>query len=135
MKTMINHFVPEQKTNLARVHFGNHEISNEIKVIDFLEETDEGQFVISLYSELFSESTLKVFIRENKLVLFITEYVETAPRAALYVSDWQSFYPQSYTRMRNVSLILPGSNFFLLRHFLVPEKYLLKILLGQVIDN
>ena len=135
MKTMINHFEPERKIDLARIHFGNQDLSSEIKVVDYMEETESGQFVISLYSELFSGSGLKVFIRGNKIVLFITEYVESGSPAAMYISDWQSFYPQSYTRMRNVSLILPGDNFFLLRHFLVPEKYLLKILLGRLTDN
>lgn len=132
---MINHFAPEHKTNLVSTHFGGQEISDEIKIVDFLEETENGQFVISLFSPLFSENKLKVFVRGNKLVLFITEYVESGQSTTLYVSDWQSFFPQSYSRMRNVSLILPGDNFFLLRHFLVPEKYLLKILLGQLTDN
>ncbi len=135
MKTMINQFPQEHKTDIAKIHFGNQEMSNEIEIVDFLEETENGQFIISLYSELFFNSQLKVFIRENRVVLFITEYVEPNRQAAFYVSDWQSFYPQKYTRMRNVSLVLPGDNFFLLRHFLVPEKYLLRILLGQLTDN
>ena len=135
MKMMINQFPQEHKTDIAKIHFGNQEMSSEIEIVDFLEETENLQFIISLYSELFFNSQLKVFIRENRLVLFITEYVEPNTQAALYVSDWQSFYPQKYTRMRNVSLVLPGDNFFLLRHFLVPEKYLLRILLGQLTDN
>lgn len=132
---MINHFSPEYRTDLARNHFGNQELSDEIKIVDFLEETENGQYIISLYSQLFSGNKLKVFIRNNKVVIFITEYIESGQRTTMYVSDWQSFYPQSYTRMRNVSLVLPGDNFFLLRHFLVPEKYLLKILLGRLKDN
>ncbi|MCG6191322.1 hypothetical protein [Maribellus maritimus] len=135
MKTMINSFAPEHKSNLARIQFGNQELSDEIKIVDFLEETQQGQYVISLYSELFSGSSIKVFMRNSKVVLFITEYVESANPTAVYVSDWQNFYPQSYSRMRSVSLVLPGDNFFLLRHFLVPEKYLLKILLGQLTEN
>lgn len=135
MKTMINHFAPEHKTDLISTHFGNLEGSDEIKIVDFLEETENGQFVISMYSPLFSGNKLKVFVRGNKLVLFITEVVESSQSTTLYVSDWQNYYPQSYTRMRNVSFFLPGDNFFLLRHFLVPEKYLLKILLGQLTDN
>lgn len=135
MKTMINHFGSDNKTDLEKIHLGNQDLSEEIKIVDFLEKTRTGEYLITLYSQVFSKSNLKVFLRENKVILFITEYVESVRPAAMYVSDWQSFYPQSYTRMRNISLILPGDNFLLLRHFLVPEKYLLKILLGQLTDN
>lgn len=135
MKSMTNHFNPGSKTNLGKIHFGDQDLSDEIKIIDFLEETEPGQYIISLYSPLFSGSKLKVFIRGNKIVLFITEYVESIRPAAMYVSDWQSFYPQSYVRMRNISLNLPDDNFFLLRHFMVPEKYLLRILLAKHTDN
>ena len=135
METMKNNFAREHNTEMAIVNFGNEKLSEEIKIVDFLDETENGRFVISLYSPLFAESNLKVFVRDNKVVLFITEYVEPSELTNLYVSDWHSFYPQSYTRMRNVSLELPGDDFFLMKHILVPEKSMLKIILGQLTDS
>jgi len=120
---------------IEHIQFVNPEVKEEIKIADYLEVPEKGQFVISLYSRLFSDNHVNVFIRGNKIVLFITEKVEAGQSAAMYVSDWQNFYPKSYLRMRNVSLILPGDNFFLLRHFLVPDEYMLKIILGQITEN
>ena len=131
METMKNNFAPAHNTELASVQFGNQEFSDEIKIV----ETENGQFVVSLCSPLFADSNLKVFVRDNKIVLFITEYIEPGELSTLYVSDWHSFYPQSYTRMRNVSLELPGDDFFLMKHILVPEKSMLKIILGQLTDS
>lgn len=121
--------------NIQALQFINRETTRELKVIDFLEEPEKGQFIISLYSQLFSENQLKVFIRDNKVVIFVTEKINCNRTSAIYVSDWQNYFPQSYTRMRNVSLILPGDNFFLLRHLLIPEQFLLKIFLGRLSDN
>ena len=123
------------KINSGNIRFVNQEVTNEIKIVDYLEEPENGQFMISLYSHLFLENQVKVFLRNNKLILFINEQVDSTRSSMIYVSDWQSYYPQSYTRMRNVSLLLPGDNFFLLRHFLISEKFLLKIFLARLADN
>ena len=108
---------------------------SEIKVVDFQEENENGLFEISLYSTLFAISQLKIDIRGNRIVLLVSEQVEPTRSRPVFVSDWQSYYPQSYTRMRTINLLLPGDNFFLLRHFLVPENYLLKIFLDRLADN
>ena len=113
----------------------NSEEKKQIKIIESIEEPAKGLFFISLYSQLFSENTIKVFIRENKLIIFVTEIVDCRESASFYVSDWQNYFPQSYTRMRHVNLLLPGDNFFILRHFLVPEKFLLKIFLAKPSEN
>jgi hypothetical protein len=135
MKAIMNHNETPDRFDIKKIQFGNQENSSELEIVDFVKEPESGQFVISLYSELFANNQLKVFIRENKIIIFITEQVNSYKSATIYVSDWQSFYPQSYTRMRNVSLLLPGDNFYLLRHFLISEKYLLKIFLGRLVDN
>lgn len=121
--------------NSGNIRFVNQEAKNEIQIIDYLEEPKNGQFIISLYSRLFLENQVKVFMRNNKLILFINEQIDATKSSMIYVSDWQNYYPQSYTRMRSVSLLLPGDNFFLLRQFLISEKFLLKIFLARLADN
>lgn len=135
MKATVDSHEIVKNRDFGTIQFSQQEIPEEIKVVKYLKKDEDGRFIISLYSQLFSGNQLNVFIRNNRIVLFITEFVDSGKFETRYVSDWQNLYPQSYTRMRNVSLLLPGDNFFLLRHFLVPEKYLLKILLGQISDS
>jgi len=92
---------------------------------------EKGQIIILLSSLLFSDDNVKIFIRENKMVIVVTEVVDTSHSATEFVTDWQRFAKNSYERIHNINLILPGDNFFLLRHYILPEKYLLKAILGQ----
>ena len=135
MKTITNNLNTTVQPVPGNIQFGNKEMTSEIKIIDYQEEPEKGQLEISLYSRLFSVGQLKVFVRNNKVIIFITEQIDSNRTSRMYVSDWQSFFPQSYTRMRNVSLILPGDNFYLIRHFLISEQFMLKIFLGKLIDN
>ena len=124
----------------ANIYSGNtgfekEEETDEVKVLDYWDVPDKNQVVVTLYSKLFSENQIKVFIRGNKIMILITEHVDSGKSATVYFSDWQSFYPQSYTRIRNISFLLPGDNFYLLRYFQVPEEFILKIILGRLINN
>lgn len=131
MKALENNNLSQHNVNIENIHFLNPDLAQDIHIVDHHEMAEKGQLVISLYSPLFSHNQIKVFIRGNKIVLFITEKVEADQSAALYISDWQNFYPRSYFRMRNVSLLLPGDNFYLLRHVLIPDELMLKIVLGK----
>ena len=135
MRAIMNGHEPINKTDFGKIKLGYDENSEEFKIVNYIEKPEQGQFIISIYSHLFSSNQLNVFMRGNRIVLFITEIVDSSKSETKYISDWQSFYPKSYTRMRSVSIVLPGDNFFLLRHFLVPDECLLKIILGQVIEN
>ena len=90
--------------------------------------------MITLYSQLFFEDSFKIMVHNNRLSIIISEMIEGSS-PALQRFDWQGYSKQSYVRMRNVSLLLPGDNFYLLRHFLVPEQFLLKIILGHPAGN
>lgn len=135
MKSIIKNSESHKNTGIEKIHFGNQEVTKEVKIVDYFEDPEKGQLIISLYSQLFSENHLKIFIRDNKVVIVVSELINSNKSASLYVSDWQSYSEQSYVRMRNISLMLPGENFYLLRHFLVPEKLLLNIIIGKLIDN
>lgn len=135
MNSIISTYNSPFRTDFGDYHLMNEKDEEEIKIVDFLEENEENKFVVSLYSALFAASQLKISIRGSQIVLLISEQVEATRSRSMFVSDWQSYNPQSYVRMRTVSLLLPGDNFFLLRHFLIPENHLLKIFLGRLADN
>jgi len=135
MKSTINNSEISKYMGIEKVHFSNQQISDEAKIVDYFEDPDKGQLIISLYSQLFAENQQKIYIRDNKLIIIVSELIHSYKSDSSYVSDWQSFTQQSYIRMRNISLFLPGDNFYLLRHYLVPEKFLLNIIVGKLIDN
>ena len=135
MKSITNNTEQFNNTFFNKIKFGKRGDSDDVQIVNYIEKPEQGKIIISLYSPLFSGNQLNVFIRDNKIVLFITEVVDSDASESKYVSDWQSFYPRTYTRMRSVSLFLPGDNFFLLRYFLIPEEFMLKIILGQVTEN
>ncbi len=135
MKAIVSNSEPSNIIGIGKVHFENQELINEVKVVDYFEDTEKGQLIISLYSQLFSDSQLKISIHDSKVVIIVSELIGFNKSATTYISDWQSYSQQSYVRMRNISLLLPGDNFYLLGHFLVPEKSLLNIIIGKLIDN
>lgn len=135
MKATINNIEISKNIGIEKVHFVNQEIADNVSIVDYFEDPVNGQLVISLYSELFSENQQKIFIRDNTLVIIVSQIIRTYKSDSAYVSDWQSFGQQSYIRMRNISLMLPGDNFYLLRHFFIPDKLLLKIFMRKLIDN
>lgn len=135
MNSIVSPYVSPFRTDFGDYHLMNEKDEEEIKIVDFLEENEDGKFVISLYAVLFAVSEVKIAVRGSRMVLSISEQVEVTHSRTMFVSDWQSYYPQTYIRLRTVSLLLPGDNFFLLRHFLIPENHLLKIFLGRLTDS
>jgi hypothetical protein len=135
MKAIFGNEVPTNMIGMEKIHIENHESAEDVKIVDYIEDPQRGQLLISLYSHLFTESQLKISIGESKIVIIVSELVGFNKSFATYISDWQTYSQQSYVRMRNISLFLPGDNFYLLRHFVVPEKFLLNIILGKLIEN
>lgn len=134
MKAMINYNELPQNPIISKVQLDNFVGSGEVKVVNYEAIEGKGLFIISLYSQLFFEDRFKIAVHNDRVSVIVSEFVEgSSPALARY--DWQGYSNQSYIRMRNISLLLPGDNFYLLRHFLVPEKFLLKIILGQPVEN
>lgn len=107
----------------------------EVKLVDYTRDLEKEQIIILLSSLLFSGNNVRIYIRENKMVVMVTEVVDTTYSPTNFVTDWQRFTKRTYERMHNLNLVLPGDNFYLLRHFVLPEKYLLKIILGKMVKN
>lgn len=135
MQAFIGNTEPSNIIGMEKILFENQQVAEEVKIVEYAEDTEKGQLLISLYSQLFSESQLKISIRESKIVIIVTELVGFGNSSTTYISDWQTYSQKTYLRMRNISLLLPGDNFYLLRHIVVPEKFLLNIILGKLIGN
>lgn len=135
MKAIIGNNISANIIGMEKIHFENQDLAEEVKIVDYIEDSERGQLLISLCSKLFSESQLKISIRDNKIVIIVSELVGYNKSKTTYISDWQTYTQQSYVRMRNISLFLPGDNFYLLRHFVIPEQFLLNIILGKLIEN
>ena len=115
--------------------YTNSEVGKEVKLVDYTRDLDKGQIIILLSSLLFSDNNVNIYIHENRMVVVVTEIVDTTYSPNNFVTDWQRFTKRTYERMHNLNLVLPGDNFFLLRHLVLPEKYLLKIILGKTMEN
>ena len=117
------------------VYSNASDASKEVKLVDYTRDLDKGQIIILLSSLLFSDNKVRIYIRENKMVVVVTEVVDTTYSPNNFVTDWQRFTKRTYERIHNLNLVLPGDNFYLLRHYVLPEKYLLKIILGKMVKN
>jgi len=130
MKAVANQI--EHKKYIEPFHFSIDETHDKVEIVDYSE--DNGDVAITLFSLMFIEDNFRFFLDGNKLVIVVTEKVQSTS-GDMPIMDWYRFNTVNHERLRNVSIFLPGDNFYLLRHFLIPEKYLLKIFLGQVTDN
>ena len=132
MKAITDNFELNTTNFIEPFHFKIQDTHDNVEIVDYTEEG--GNIIISLYSLLFAEEKFRIFLHDDKLVIVVSEIVQSN-QEEMPIVDWHRYSRRTYERFRNVSIILPGDNFYLLRHFLIPEKFLLKIFLGQIADN
>lgn len=135
MKSLVYNTETPNRLGIENIYFENQKTREQVQIIDYFDDPQNGQLIISLRSQLFAENQQKIYLRENKLIIIVSELVRTCKSDSTYLSDWQTYGQQAYVRMRNISLFLPGDNFYLLRHYFVPEKLILNIVIGKLIDN
>ena len=102
-------------------------MSDDFRISGFVKEEDN--FSLSVFSLLFSKNNIKVSLKGNKIIIITSEMVNNE-NTNMYV-DWQIYQQKSYIRMRSINIILPGKNFYLLRHYFIPEEFQLKIILKR----
>lgn len=135
MKTYTNFSNDISKLGTNINVYPNADTNSEVKLVDYTRDLEKGQIIILLSSLLFSENNVRIFIRGNKMAVIVTEVVDTTYSPNNFVTDWQRYTKPKYERIHNLNLVLPGDNFYLLRHYVLPEKYLLKIILGKTVAN
>ncbi|HSO85556.1 MAG TPA: hypothetical protein VLQ91_03325, partial [Draconibacterium sp.] len=87
MKAIINS-IQSKNIGIEKIHFENQELTKEVKIVDYFEDLQKGQLVISLYSQIFSDSELKVSIRDSKVIIIVSQLIDFNKSASMYVSDW-----------------------------------------------
>jgi hypothetical protein len=135
MQTIINNNELDKSQYPVKIYFGDYEISKEIRIVDFMKKTEAGESIITLCSPQFLDNPVKVAIRNNILSIIISEFVDARKTVWIPINDWEQYTRHSYMRMHNVRIELPGDNFYILRHFVIPEKFFLRVVLGQLIKD
>ena len=90
----------------------------------------KNQYKLGIISNLILKDNYTISILEDKLVIVISEIREISKPAHIHNIQWN--YPQTrtYERIRSMDIFLPGKNFYLIRHYVIPEKSLLQIVLS-----
>lgn len=135
MKAFVNYSDDISALGAGISLYTNPKAHKEVKLVDYTRDLDRDRIIIILSSLLFADNNVNIYIRGNKMAVVVTEIVDTTYSPTSFVTDWQRFTQRTYERMHNLNFVLPGENFFLLRHFVLPEKYLLKIILGKMVEN
>jgi len=134
------------ETRLVNKEFDNKqylEINNwvsqvpaeDLSIVEYMKMTDNGEAVITLYSQQLFSNQVKVSVRGEKIILIISEYVDARKTAPKAHNTWEVLNKHSYTRIHNIRIMLPGDNFYILRNYEFSDQLFLKIILRKSIDN
>ena len=132
MQTIIYNNKLDKTQYPVEMFYSDNEIAKEIRIVDFMKKTEVGESTITLCSSIFLNNQVKVTIKNKKLILVISENVNTRKSIWMPVNDWEHCTRQTYKRIHNIGILLPGDNFYIIRHFLIPDKLFLRIVLGQL---
>ena len=100
---------------------------NNIKIIDF--QRIHNNYLLQLCISNISKDNYRIFINGFYLTLILSEAKEIIRPVRVHNMNWSIYNRKSYELLKNIDIWLPGDNFFLIRHYTVPEKELLKIIL------
>ncbi|WP_346863774.1 hypothetical protein [uncultured Draconibacterium sp.] len=135
MQTSIENNSPDYSKYLGGTYFQNDELSDDLKIVDYMKETKNGESVITLYSQQLFSNKIKVNIRSERIILVISEVVDTRRNNGKAGNTWEVLNKHTYTRIQTIRIMLPGDNFYMLRNYELKGDLFLKIVLGQLSDN
>jgi hypothetical protein len=105
----------------------------DIKIIDF--QKIHKYHVLELDILNLTEDNYRVFIKGNYLTVIVSEPKEIKRPVRVHNMNWNINSQANYEVMKNVDIWLPGNNFYLIKHYTVPESQLLTIILGRMHMN
>uniref|UniRef100_UPI003216BA7B hypothetical protein n=1 Tax=uncultured Draconibacterium sp. TaxID=1573823 RepID=UPI003216BA7B len=114
---------------------GNQIVGEDITIVDYMKETENGESIIKLYSQQLFSNQIKVSVRGPKIILIISEFVDARKPNNTVYNTWEVLNKHSYTRIHNIRIMLPGDNFYILRNYEVADDLFLKIVLGRPLTN
>jgi hypothetical protein len=132
MKTLINTI---NDSHLGTKLFKLNDVENRVQVVDFISSPKSNKQEIILHSRLFNQEPVQIKTKDNKLILIVEELVVTAHNNSIPQDNWGRYYYHSYVRLYNISFLLPGENFFLVKSILSSKDLILRIILAQLVIN
>ena len=123
----------EIKTNLLDIAFSDNEISDDVRIVDFLEKLETGETIITLFSTFFMKGPVRLELQNGELKIVVSEFVDLRKNTWTPVNDWEQYTHHSYTRIHNMRIMLPGDNFSIMQQLIIPEKSYLKVTLRKAI--
>ena len=105
----------------------------EIHMVKFLKAGDI--FLMQLWVNNLVNNNYCVFLKEQYLTLVISEVKEVLKPVYMHNFNWRHTDHVFYEVMKSVEIWLPGDNFYLVKHYFVPDDKLLNIYLGQAGDE
>jgi hypothetical protein len=105
----------------------------DIKIIDF--QKIHNRHVLQLDVLNLTKDNYRVFIKGNYLTVIVSEPKEINRPVRIHNMNWSINSQANYEVMKNIDIWLPGNNFYLIQHYIVPESQVLTIILGRMHMN
>lgn len=118
--------------NFSNNTFKLEKSNSDSRILNQSISTEYRHPILYLYSPLFTNSNYKIDITGTKACIIISEHIEiNQPHISSYFNVNYSTQKKSYDRMFNIGLLLPSDDFYLISHYLIPEKCVMKIVFGK----
>lgn len=113
------------------ISFSDNEISDDLKIIDFMEKVGADESLITLHSNFFMKGPVRLEMKNGKLKIIVSEFIDARNKNWMPVNDWEQYTHHSYTRIHNLLIDLPEENYRISRQLIIPEKSYLKVVLSK----
>ncbi len=87
-------------------------------------------YKLTLYSDLLYSDNYSISIIDNRLVVIISEIKEYIKPSYVHNVNWNYSDTRLYERIRSIDVLMPGNDFYLIRHYVIPNKSLLHVILS-----
>ena len=105
----------------------------DISLVDF--QKMNKIYMMTFNTTKLDEDSYRVFLKGHYLTLIISEPKVISKPFYTHKINWHSFAHNSYEVFKTVDVWLPGNNFYLIRHYMMPGNQVLRILLGELHHN
>ncbi len=102
----------------------------EVNVTGFSYNYLKNTYKLTLYSDLLYNDNYSISMIDNRLVVIISEIKEYNKPSYTHNIKWNYSDTQAYERIRSVDILMPGNDFYLIRHYVIPNKSLLQVILS-----
>ncbi len=104
-----------------------------IELVNFQKSTKH--FILQLSVINLESDNYRLFLKGSCLTLVVSEPHEYSRPIHIHDINWKIYNHQSYEVLKHSEIILPGDNFYIVRHFAYPESQLLEVILGNTYGN